>query len=471
MNKEKEYAVNTLILLLGKFSTQIISLLLLPIYTMFLSTKGYGIIDLIQTYIVLLIPVLTLRLDSSVFRFLIDERKSEIGKKNIITNSIFILTILFIIFTFISIIFGLFIDINYLIFIILTTAFMIFNNIFAQIARGLGYNKEYAFSTIIASIIILITSVIFIVFMNIGEVSILLSIIISNFIAILFLIKKCNLVKLFDMKYINKNKILEMIKYSLPMIPNSLSWWIINLSDRTIITIFLSISSNGIYAVSCKFSNMISSLFSIFSMSWQETASININNSDKDAFFSKMINKITILFGTGSIIVLPLVSILFSFVIGKDYYDAYNYIPILVFSSILNVVIGLFGGIYIAKKLSKKVMNTTLLSAFVNIVLTLILIKKFGLYAASISTVLAYFVAIVYRYIDLKKYISLKLEYLKFIKFFFVFILSSTLYYLNDFKLNIINLILVSIYFLYSNNKIIKSVTIILKEKFKRLSK
>ena len=71
MSKNKEYVKNTLILFIGKFATQFVSFLLLPLFTHYLITEDFGWVDLLQSYISLLVPVLTLRLDSSLFRFLI----------------------------------------------------------------------------------------------------------------------------------------------------------------------------------------------------------------------------------------------------------------------------------------------------------------------------------------------------------------------------------------------------------------
>ena len=71
MSKNSELAKNTFIIFIGKFCTQFISFLLIPIYTNLLPTTDYGYIDLVQSYISLLVPILILRLDSGIFRFLI----------------------------------------------------------------------------------------------------------------------------------------------------------------------------------------------------------------------------------------------------------------------------------------------------------------------------------------------------------------------------------------------------------------
>ena len=89
-SRKIDFAKNTLILFFGKFATQFMSLILLPLYTRFLITEEYGMIDLYQTYITLFVPILTLRVDSAIFRFLIDKRNNQSEKENIITNISFI---------------------------------------------------------------------------------------------------------------------------------------------------------------------------------------------------------------------------------------------------------------------------------------------------------------------------------------------------------------------------------------------
>ena len=88
MGKAKTYIKNTIILLIGKFVTQFMSLFLLPLYTHYLLSSDYGVVDLYQTYISLFVPVFLLCLDSAVFRFMIDNRKDEKEQKKIVTTSL-----------------------------------------------------------------------------------------------------------------------------------------------------------------------------------------------------------------------------------------------------------------------------------------------------------------------------------------------------------------------------------------------
>ena len=84
--KSFELIKNTVIIFLGKACTQLISFLLLPLYTKYLITEEYGIVDLITTYVALLVPVLTLQLEMATFRFLVDNRENNNRKVEIIST-------------------------------------------------------------------------------------------------------------------------------------------------------------------------------------------------------------------------------------------------------------------------------------------------------------------------------------------------------------------------------------------------
>ena len=77
MNREKELAKNTLIITIGRICTQMITFFLLPLYTTILTTEEYGIVDLLNSLVMFLIPIISLQLEQAVFRKLIDNRKNN----------------------------------------------------------------------------------------------------------------------------------------------------------------------------------------------------------------------------------------------------------------------------------------------------------------------------------------------------------------------------------------------------------
>ena len=471
MNKNKEFVKNTIILFIGKFATQFMSLLLLPLYTHYLLKDDYGTVDLLQTYISLFIPIFTLRIDSAVFRFLIDKRNQDEEIKNILSNVLFILfTVVTLTIVFGSL-FGLFIKIQYYVYVIINIIMMMFSSIMLQVLRGLGKNKEYSIASIITGSITLFSNLLLIILFKFNASSILISSSIANFICVIYVIINIKLFKYISIGKLNKKTLIDILNYSLPMIPNSLSWWIVNVSDRTIISVFLGVASNAIYTVSCKFSNILNSVFSIISMSWQESATLHINDDDKDQYFTEMVNSIFMIFSTISLLIISGLPFVYNIIIGESYLSSYDYIPILLYANSWNVLIGLIGGIYIAKKKTKEIASTTIASAILNILINLLLIKFIGLYAACISTLLSYMIMSIYRYIDCQKYVKLKLNIKKIILFTIVFIFSSYIYIKRNMILLILNIIVVVLYSVITNKKILISVKNIVKAKIKKIIK
>ena len=230
----------------------------------------------------------------------------------------------------------------------------------------------------------------------------------------------------------------------------------INVSDRTIISFMINASANGIYAVSAKFSNILASIYQIFNMSWQESASIHINSEGKEEFFSGVLNNTYKIFFSICLLLMVGMPFVFNILIGKDYFDAKQYIPILLLSNVFSAVANVLGGIYIAKKDTKNVAKTTITSSILNIVINLVLIKFIGLYAAAISTLISCIFLYIYRLIGVRQYIKLNVEYNFIIISIIIFILSTYLYNINDYISNVINLSINIIIVYIFNFKIIK---------------
>ena len=90
---KKKLLVNTVIISIGKICTQLITFLLLPLYTNLLSTEEYGIADLVTVFIMLVVPIVTLQIEQGVYRELIEVRENDSEKSKIISNT-FITTFL-----------------------------------------------------------------------------------------------------------------------------------------------------------------------------------------------------------------------------------------------------------------------------------------------------------------------------------------------------------------------------------------
>ena len=85
MSKSDSLIRNTAILTIGTLFTKVLSFIVIPLFSKWLSVEDYGTFDLYSTYIMLLIPVLTLSCGEAVFRFLIDTKNDD--ERNRIVSS------------------------------------------------------------------------------------------------------------------------------------------------------------------------------------------------------------------------------------------------------------------------------------------------------------------------------------------------------------------------------------------------
>lgn len=456
MNKKKQLAKNTIIIFFGKVCTQLISFLLLPLYTAYLATSEYGIVDLIQTYVTLLVPIITLELEMSIFRWLIDSRGKDKETKKLISNDFYILFLSLGIFSILFLIVTSFVHIPFKFIILIDIIVCVLSGNFLQISRGLGKITDFSISCILTGLTTVIINIILIVFCHMQAEGMIISMALANGVCSLYLFLRLKLYKMIDLKQVDHKLLKGMYKYSIPLVPNGISWWIVNVSDRSIISIVLGASFNGLYAISNKFPTIISSLTGIFNLSWSESASLHINSKDRDEFFSDITNTIIRLFSTLGVGMLACMPFIFPIMINSKYHDAYLYIPPLVVGTIFNVAICLYSQIYLAKKMSKQVASTTILGAVINILINVVFIKYIGLFAASLSTMVSYMVMAIYRHFDLKKYVNIKISKMLLVKVFLMFTLISISYYINNVYLNIVSLIIVCIDAYFLNRQLLK---------------
>jgi len=442
MSKSKELFNNTIFLAFGSFSRQAASLILLPIYTIYFSPKELGSIDLILTYLTLLVPIFTLQLETATFRYLIDS-KSVLSTKKILSSSFAVIALMLCVLLGSALLFSTIINSPYYMLIVINAALMMCSSLLLQIARGLGKNNKFAIAGFISSIsTILVTVSMLTGFKGSGEV-VLIALGISNLLSALYLFYSLGIRKYLAVSHVRKKVISKMLHYALPLIPTGLSWWVMNVSDRTIISITLGLSANGIYAVANKYVGIYMSLFSILAMSFTESASKHINKKDGAMFISKVFNASIRLFGSIGLVLIAFCPLIINTFIGKEFRSAKQYVPILIASAFLSSAVSLLGAVYIAMKKTKAVASIAVMAAIMNFAFTFLLIGYIKIYAAAIATLLSFLIILIQRSINIKKYITIQFDKKIYAFIALCYSATFTLYYLNNTACTIINCLFV----------------------------
>ena len=410
MSKESELIKNTAVITFGKIATQLVSFLLLPLYTTILSTEEYGTVDLVITYSSLLLPFVTLALEQALFRFLIDVRNDTMKCRRYISTTVIVSGILMTVF-FLILIACYFVTSNALfLYFGLVLVGSVVSAVSLQISRGLGDNLGYTLGSTIAAIVQIVCNVLFLVFLKLGAIGMMLAIFTGNMICGLVLFFRCNLIEYVKIAGFEIKTFKELSKYSLPLIPNQLSWWALNASDKVIVQFFIGIAGNGIIAVANKFSGVYIQFSNIFNVSWTESVALHISDRDAKEFISKTIDSVYRLFLCACCGIIAFMPFVFPIMIHEQYNDAYGLIPIFMLASLFIVVVRLYGVIYVSKKITVEIAKTAIYAALINIVSHIILIGFVGIYAAALSTMIGYGCMAIYRYFHSRRYIVIKLK-------------------------------------------------------------
>ena len=123
------------------------------------------------------------------------------------------------------------------------------------------------------------------------------------------------------------------------------------------------------------------------------------------------------------------------------------------------------GSVYVAKKLTKEIAKTSVIAAVINIVVNVVLIKQIGLYAASISTLVAYAAMFIYRWIDVKKYVNFTVNKVLIMLSILIYIITIITYYLRNTTISAVLLLVVIVFAIIVNKNSVSYIKNIINKK------
>lgn len=410
MNEKKKFLIkNTAILTVSNFATKILSVFLIPLYTGVLTTAEYGIYDLISSSIALVFPILTLNIVDAVMRFSMEEGCSKydigrIGVNYIIRSALIVFLILYT-----ARIFNFFPEIqNYTIYIFLCYLLSSMHNFLIQYAKGCEQVKDMGIAGVLTSICTISFNILFLLVFRIGLHGFFLASILSESIACIYFMIR---LKIWNcVKFGKENKALEkeMLVYCVPLIATALSWWVNSASDKYVVIYMCGISANGLLAISYKLPNIINMLQNIFTQAWQISAVKEYGKEETAIFYGNTFKVINVMMCAACTWIMILEKPLAQMLFANEFYDAWQYVPFLLISSVVNCASGLLGPILSASKNSRAMMWSAVIGACTNIIMNIFLVWLMGIQGATIATALSSFVIYMVRRIAVGKDISIK---------------------------------------------------------------
>ena len=411
MGRYTYLAKNIGLLALSNFATKTLSFFLVPLYTAVLSTSDYGIYDLFYTTVGVLLPILTLNIQEGVLRYALERDFNKdavvtIGFRYLLLGSIIVGVGLVINDIFdISVILE-----QYGIYFFLIFVAQALSGMVTFYTRGIGHIRDLSVTSVITSAVTIMLNIVFLLVFQWGLVGYFLANILGPFAQCIYLIFSGQMVQRTHWlkAYPIESKLL--VVYSLPLVANSLAWWVNNSSDRYIVIFFCGIAANGIYSVASKIPSILAVFQSIFSQAWTLSAVQDFDPEDSNGFFANTYKGYNCLMTIICSLLIVLDKPLASFLYAKDFYTAWQYVPWLTIAILFGAMAGYIGGIFIAVKNSKIFASSTLVGALINVVLNFLVVPIMGPLGAAISTAICYVVVWIIRLIQSREYIHMRIN-------------------------------------------------------------
>lgn len=404
MNKYRNLISNTFIFAIGTFSSKVLVFLLMPLYTKVLSEAQYGTVDLMVQVGNFLLPLVSCGIVNGIIRFGLDKYYK---KRDVFTTGF--LTILFG-FIILLILEPILVHVPYLnentmmiyVFVLMSSM----RSLCSQFVRAKGYVKLYAIDGLLSTATTIFFNVLYLVVLKWGINGYMLAMISADTLSTLFLFYVAGLRRYLHIRGLNLSTSQEMLRYSIPMIPNSIFWWVNNMASRYMIAYFMGEEYNGLFAVAYKIPTIIVLMSNIFMDAWQMSA-VSDSPDKRASFFTRVFLFYQSLICTAASGLILFSKVITMILVSDSFYESWKYIPLLLLSTIFSCMSTFLGSVYMVEKKSMLNFITTGIGAVINVVLNFLFIPIFGVNGAAFATFLSYFVVFVLRVIDTRRFIPM----------------------------------------------------------------
>jgi len=390
---------NSSIYLGAEIINKSIPFLLLPIFTQYLTPSDYGIIASFNSFVAFTSIFIGLSVQGAInvnfFKYTKDKLKIYI------VNAILLLVIttiivFFIVFTFeTQISEKLYLDNQWLYIgvIIAFAQFISLLNLTLWIAEKRP--KEYSLYQISQTIVTAMITLSLVVAYNLGWTGQLISIIITSLsfslLSLYLLFKR----EYFTFKY-EKESMNDLLKFGIPLIPHTLSGWIITSGDKILLLIMVGASATGLFTIGYQISMIMGVLVTSFHKVWNPYIYEKLSLKEIDIKIKIKIVKFTYLYFILIIILVfflnEMAKYIFLVLLAKEYTDSYKFVIYILISFGFNGMYFMVVSYIFFMHKTKELAKITFSSAILHIILSYTFISLYGSIGVAYSGIMSYFI-------------------------------------------------------------------------------
>ena len=398
---------NTLVFALGGLAVKAVSLVLMPLYTTALTAGEYGTAELLNSAIEIVLPLLSLGVVEALYRFSIDD---DVAKDELFANSLLVLgggiVGTGVLCAFAGVVWGA----EHVVSFFVLFCSVCFFKATTQLARGLGHVRRYVVYGLINAVAMVIATYLLLFRAHLGVDGYLWSFTIGYLVGGMVAFLGSAEYRLLVPFRADRVLLRRMLVYSLPLVPNLLSWWLVSVSGRYVVLWGSGVVAAGLFTAASKMPALVNIVASVFQQAWQYSTAREIGSPDRGAFFGAVLRGYSLATLSAAGLVIALNRPISRLMLQAEFSEGWRYVPLLMLVASFGVISIFFESFYQALKNSGVLMASTMLGAVVNVVLAVVLVPFMGPWGAGLAGAVAYALVLVVRAHDLRRRIDLPID-------------------------------------------------------------
>ena len=398
---------NTLVFALGGLAVKAVSLVLMPLYTTALTAGEYGTAELLNSAIEIVLPLLSLGVVEALYRFSIDD---DVAKDELFANSLLVLgggiVGTAVLCAFAGVVWG----VEHVVSFFVLFCSVCFFKATTQLARGLGHVRRYVVYGLINAVAMVVATYLLLFRAHLGVDGYLWSFTIGYLVGGMVAFLGSAEYRLLVPFRADRVLLRRMLVYSLPLVPNLLSWWLVSVSGRYVVLWGSGVVAAGLFTAASKMPALVNIVASVFQQAWQYSTAREIGSPDRGAFFGAVLRGYSLATLSVAGLVIALNRPISRLMLQAEFSEGWRYVPLLMLVASFGVISIFFESFYQALKNSGVLMVSTMLGAVVNVVLAVVLVPFMGPWGAGLAGAVAYALVLVVRARDLRGRIDLPID-------------------------------------------------------------
>ena len=400
---QKKYTTlvsNTLLFAISNFSSKLLSFFIRPYLSYALDSPDVmGVSSLLQQATNLLIPVVSLGVAYAIIRFGLDK---ENDKASVFVNGAATIGLGFLVLLLAMPLVSLIPNAaEYLPFLYLCVLASCLRTLCTQFIRSRMLNRLVAIDGVLTTLSLLLYYLLFLSVLRMGATGFLLANALADLTSMVFVFFAGGCWRYCKPKRFDRGLWRDMLRYCLPMIPASISFWIINASDLFYVqgmcdgidgkssTWWVGLLKAGYYLP-----QIITIVGQIFYEAWQLSAVTE--ESERSAFFSKVFRVYAAVMFCCVAGVIWLCQPMMH-VFREDYFLGWQFVPFLTLASMCTCLNNFLNSVYVVYKRSTSSFYTMLVGAVVNLVLNFLFIRWFGPWGVTVASFISLLIVFLLR--------------------------------------------------------------------------